>query len=152
MKRKYTEREKAAFRKFAREHAPGSSTARDCVWSFAVGGLICTLGQGLHDMYVWLGAQEGTAKVLVPVSLVLLSCVLTGLGIYEKIAAKAGAGTLVPITGFANAVCACAIDGKSEGYIKGIGPSMFKIAGPVITYGIFAGWVFGIVEWLRTVI
>ena len=148
MKRKYTEQEKQAFRKFAQSHAPGSDTLKDCVKSFFVGGAICCIGQAFHDLYIYLGALESTAKILVPITLVFISCILTGFGIYEKIASKAGAGTLVPITGFANAVCSCAIDSKVEGYIKGIGTGMFKIAGPVIVYGILAGWGVGVIMWI----
>ena len=151
-KRKFSEREKEAFRKFAEAHAPKSSLLKDCVAAFIIGGLICVLGQGIHDVYTKLGAGEETAKILGPITLVLISVILTGFGLYEKIATVAGAGTLVPITGFANSVCACAIDGKPEGFIKGVGTSMFTIAGPVIVYGSVAGVIFGIIYWLKEII
>lgn len=144
-KRKFSEKEKAAFRKFAESHAPSSNLVCDCIWAFVTGGIICTFGQVIHDIYIRLGALEDTAKVLVPITLVFISTILTGFGIYEKIAKKAGAGTLVPITGFANAVCSCAIDGKPEGLIRGVGAGMFAIAGPVIVYGTLASVIYGIV-------
>ena len=151
-KRKFSEREKEAFRKFAEAHAPKSSLVKDSIAAFIVGGLICVLGQGIHDIFLKLGAEEETAKILVPITLVLISVILTGFGLYEKIASFAGAGTLVPITGFANSVCACAIDGKPEGFIKGVGTGMFSIAGPVIVYGSVAGVIFGIIYWLKEMI
>ncbi len=144
-KRKFNETEKEAFRVFADAHAPKSSLVTDCLWAFAVGGIICTLGQGISDIYKALGAGEDTAKILLPITLVFISCILTGFGIYEKIAQKAGAGTLVPITGFANAVCACAIDAKPEGFVLGVGAKMFSIAGPVIVYGTAASVVYGVI-------
>lgn len=147
-KRKFSEREKQAFRKFADSHAPKSSLVTDCVWAFFVGGGICLVGQGAHDLYMWLGAQEETAKILVPITLVLLSCIFTGFGLYEKLASKAGAGTLVPITGFANAVCSCAIDAKPEGFVLGVGAKIFTIAGPVIVYGTLASVIWGIIYYV----
>ncbi|MBE6703878.1 MAG: stage V sporulation protein AC [Ruminococcaceae bacterium] len=151
-KRKFTEAEKQAFRKFAEAHAPKSNLPKDCLMSFIVGGIICTVGQAISDIYKYFGANEETAKTLTPITLVLISCILTGFGIYEKIAKKAGAGTLVPITGFANSVCSCAIDGKPEGLIKGVGTGMFAIAGPVIVYGISAGVIYGIIYYIVNVI
>ncbi len=144
-KRKFTQQEKQAFRKFADAHAPKSSLGTDCVWAFFVGGAICIIGQALHDLYMKMGALEDTAKILVPISLVLLSCIFTGFGLYEKLASKAGAGTLVPITGFANAVCSCAIDAKPEGFVLGVGAKIFTIAGPVIVYGTISSVIYGII-------
>lgn len=144
-KRKFTEEEKQAFRRFADAHAPKSSLGTDCLWAFFVGGGICIVGQVLHDIYVKMGALEDTAKILVPISLVFLSCVFTGFGLYEKLASKAGAGTLVPITGFANAVCSCAIDAKPEGFVLGVGAKIFTIAGPVIVYGTISSVIYGII-------
>lgn len=144
-KRKFTEEEKRAFRRFADAHAPKSSLGADCLRAFLAGGGICVFGQAMHDIYVKMGALEDTAKILVPISLVLLSCVFTGLGLYEKLASKAGAGTLVPITGFANAVCSCAIDAKPEGFVLGVGAKIFTIAGPVIVYGTISSVIYGII-------
>lgn len=150
-KRKFTETEKQAFRKFAEAHAPKSDTVKDTSVAFVIGGLICVAGQGIHDIYIKLGAMEETAKILVPITLVFISCILTGFGLYEKIASFAGAGTLVPITGFANAVCSCAIDGKPEGLIRGVGAGMFAIAGPVIVYGTISSIIYGIFYYLAAV-
>ena len=147
-KRKFSEREKKAFRQFADSHAPKSNLLADCIWAFLVGGAICAIGQGIHDIYVRLGAQEETAKILVPITLVLLSCIFTGFSLYEKLASKAGAGTLVPITGFAKAVCSCAIDAKPEGFVLGVGAKIFTIAGPVIVYGTLASVIWGIIYYL----
>lgn len=151
-KRKFTEEEKQAFRKFAEAHAPKSNLYKDCLMAFVVGGIICTIGQAISDMYKYFGANEEASKTLTPITLILLSCILTGFGLYEKIAAMAGAGTLVPITGFANSVCSCAIDGKPEGLIKGVGTGMFAIAGPVIVYGISSGVLYGIIYCLMTAV
>ena len=142
-KRKFNEQDKRAFRKFAEEHAPKSNVFVDCVCAFFTGGAICVLGQAIHNLYVKMGAVEDTAKILTPVTLVLISIILTGLGVYEKIARFSGGGTLVPITGFANAVASCAIDAKPEGYVLGVGAKMFTIAGPVILYGTVASVVWG---------
>ena len=151
-KRKFTETEKQAFRKFAEAHAPKSNLPKDTLCAFAVGGIICVIGQIVHDVYIKLGAAEETAKVLVPITLILVSCILTGFGLYEKIASFAGAGTLVPITGFANAVCACAIDGKPEGLVKGVGTGMFSIAGPVIVYGTLSSVIYGVFYYLAAIV
>ena len=148
-KRNYSEKEKKQFRKYADDHAPKRNLLKDCLMAFLVGGGICTIGQGLFDIYsVYLA--ESNAKTLVSVSLIFLSCLLTGSGVYDSIAKKAGAGTLVPITGFANAVCSPAIDSKAEGFIFGTGSKMFVIAGPVIVYGTAASVVYGIIYWITT--
>lgn len=147
-KRKFDERQKQAFRTFADSHAPKSSILKDCLWAFFVGGAICVIGQGLHDIYVKLGAAEDTAKILVPITLILLSCIFTGFSLYGKLAKKAGAGTLVPITGFANAVCSCAIDAKPEGFVLGVGAKIFTIAGPVIVYGTLSSVIWGVIYYL----
>lgn len=151
-KRKFSEQEKQAFRKFAEAHAPKSNLVKDCTSAFVSGGIICVIGQGIFDIYLKLGASEETAKILLPITLIFLSCILTGFGIYEKIASFAGAGTLVPITGFANAVCACSIDAKPEGYVLGVGAKMFTIAGPVIAYGTVASFIYGIFYYISTLL
>ena len=112
--------------------------------AFAIGGGICLLGQGLIELYKLLGADGSSASAWCSVTLIALSVLLTALGRYEKIAKHAGAGTLVPITGFANAVAAPAMEFKTEGYVLGVGAKIFSIAGPVILYGTAAGVVYGI--------
>lgn len=118
----------------------------DCTYAFIVGGAICCIGQGLGDLYKMLGASEENVKTLIPVTLVFIAVMLTGIGVFDRIAKHAGAGTLVPITGFANAVASPAIDNKSEGYVAGVGAKMFVVAGPVIVYGTAASVVCGAIE------
>ncbi|MBE6623923.1 MAG: stage V sporulation protein AC [Ruminococcaceae bacterium] len=151
-KKNYSEKEKEAFRKYADSHAPKRNMLKDCTVAFLVGGTICLAGQGLFDLYSKLQVTEDTAKSLVSVTLILLSCILTGLGLYSRIAKYAGAGTLVPITGFANAVCSPAIDSRAEGYILGVASKMFVIAGPVIVYGTVASVIYGVVYYLMKIL
>lgn len=112
--------------------------------AFLIGGLICVLGQGLTDIYSALGADKQNAGTLATVTLIFLSALLTALGLYHKIARHAGAGTLVPVTGFANSVAAPAVEFRSEGYITGLGAKIFIISGPVILYGILASVAAGL--------
>ena len=150
-KRNYSEKEKEAFRKYADSHAPKRNLFADCIAAFCVGGAICTLGQFLFEFYSGFLTEENS-KILVSVSLIFISCLLTGVGVYDSIAKYAGAGTLVPITGFANAVCSPAIDAKAEGFILGVGAKMFTIAGPVIVYGTAASVVYGVIYWICTIL
>lgn len=117
---------------------------KNLVWAFVVGGLICTVGQGLLHLYQHLGLNETGAAAAVSVTLIFLSALFTGLGLFDKLAKHAGAGTLVPITGFANAVVSPALEFKSEGLVTGVGAKMFVIAGPVLVFGISASVVYGI--------
>lgn len=116
--------------------------------AFFVGGCICLLGEGLFSLYLSLGLAEKTAGVTVTVSLIFLSALLTLLGVFDRIARFAGAGTLLPVTGFANAVVSPAMDNKSEGFVMGVGAKMFIVAGPVIVYGTAAGAVLGAVYYI----
>lgn len=122
-----------------------SKVLPDCLNAFWVGGLICVIGQLLLDLYQMAGLSKMQASSAVSISLVFLSILLTALTLYQKIANFAGAGTLVPITGFANAMAAPAIEFKTEGHVLGIGAKIFSIAGPVIVYGTFASWLYGLV-------
>lgn len=128
--------------------SPRSPVLKDCLLAFLVGGLICVLGQLLGSLYTSLGLSEATSKPLISVTLVFISVFLTAVGVYDTIAKFAGAGTLVPITGFANAVASPAIEFKSEGYVLGLGAKMFVIAGPVIVYGTVASAIYGVIYWL----
>ncbi len=129
--------------------SPPSPKLKDCICAFLVGGFICTLGQLLLELYSKVCAlDEERAKVLVTVSLVFLAALLTALKLFSKIAKFAGAGTLVPITGFANAVVSPAIEFKAEGFVLGVGANMFKIAGPVIVYGTIASVIYGVIYWI----
>ena len=137
-----------AYRQLADRLAPKSNTALNCIKAFAVGGGICVLGQALKNLYLSLGTGEEPAALLTSVSLVFLSALLTGLGLYDDIAKQAGAGTLVPITGFANSVAAPAVEFKTEGWVTGLAVKMFTIAGPVIVYGTVAATLYGLLYWL----
>lgn len=127
--------------------SPKSPKIRDCVLAFVIGGLICTLGQVLLNFYGRCMEKEA-AGTAVSLTLVALSALLTGLSWYDNLAKHAGAGTLVPITGFANSITAPAVEFKSEGFILGVGAKMFTIAGPVIVYGVSASVVYGFIYWI----
>ena len=129
---------------------PKSPIVKDCVNAFWIGGLICTLGQAFINLYIWLGLEKTDASTAGSMSLVALSALLTGLSLYDNIAKYAGAGTLVPITGFANSITAPAVEVKTEGFILGVGAKMFTIAGPVIVYGVSASVVYGLIYWITT--
>ena len=130
-----------------RRASPPSPLGKDCLWAFLVGGGICLLGEVLRQWYLAKGLEWGLAGTLTSCTLVALSALFTTLGLYQKLAAKAGAGSLVPITGFANAVVSAAIEFKTEGRVLGTGAKMFTIAGPVIVYGTLAAVVYGVVLW-----
>lgn len=139
------------YSKLTKKLSPPSPKIKDMTWAFFVGGFICTLGQLLIEFYESVcGLSEDIVKMLIPVSLIFLAALLTGLKLFDKIAKRAGAGTLVPITGFANAVVSPAIEFKSEGWVLGLGAKMFTIAGPVIVYGTVASVVYGLIYWITT--
>ena len=140
---------KETYKKYANARSPKSPVLKDCLRAFLVGGLICTLGQGLTDVYTKLcGMPKEDAGTLTACTLVLIAAILTGFGVFDRIAKFAGAGTLVPITGFANAVVSPAIDSKSEGLIPGVGAKIFTVAGPVLLYGTLAGTAYGVIYWV----
>lgn len=132
--------------------SPKSPIGKDCLCAFVIGGLICTLGQVFMNVYEALGLNKTDTGTATCISLIFLSALLTGLSLYDNIAKFAGAGTLVPITGFANAITAPAVEFKTEGFILGVGAKMFTIAGPVILYGISAGVVYGLIYWITTLL
>ena len=134
--------------KLVESMAPRSPIGKDCLMAFLVGGLICTLGQLIMNGYLALGLEKTDAGTAMSMTLVALSALFTGLSLYDNIAKFAGAGTLVPITGFANAVAAPAVEFKTEGFILGVGAKMFTIAGPVIVYGVSASAVYGLIYWI----
>lgn len=128
-----------------KKSSPNSKSCIDIPCAFIIGGLICVIGQALTDFYSYLGFDDRTSAAWCTVTLVFLSALLTGLGVYEKIAKHGGAGTLVPVTGFANAVASPAVEFKSEGFILGLGAKIFIIAGPVILYGTAASMLYGLI-------
>ena len=136
------------YKKIVTKNSPKSKLFVNCIKAFLIGGAICTIGQGFTDLYAMLGAAEKYSKTLCSVTLIFIGILLTAIGVYDKIAKHGGAGTLVPITGFANAVSSPAIEFKSEGYIAGLGAKLFIIAGPVIVYGVSASIIYGFVLWI----
>ena len=137
-----------SYKKYAKERAKKSPLAKDSLMAFLIGGAICMLGQAIMIIYKAVGVPDDVAKSLVPVTLIFLAALFTGIGIFDNLAKIAGAGTLVPITGFANAVVSPAIDNKSEGFIMGVGAKMFVVAGPVIVYGIISSVLYGVVYYI----
>ncbi len=131
----------------AGKHEGKSPMLINMLKAFLVGGAICTVGQGLIELYRSLGLEQEKASSLCSMTLVVISALLTGLGLYSKMATFGGAGALVPITGFANGITACAIEYKSEGWVTGIGTKIFSIAGPVILYGVASSAVYGVIYW-----
>lgn len=140
-----TERE---YGKLVDELCPRSPMGKDCLYAFVIGGLICTLGQFFLNLYGKIGLDKDNAGTAASMTLVAISALLTGLSLYDNIAKYAGAGTLVPITGFANSISAPAVEFKTEGFVLGVGAKMFTIAGPVIVYGVSASVVYGLIYWL----
>lgn len=133
------------YKKLTQEKSPNSNLFVNCLWAFFVGGIICTIGQAFFNLYSYLGASETNARTWTSITLIFIGVLLTALKVYDSIAKHAGAGTLVPITGFANSVASPAIEFKSEGYVLGLGAKMFVIAGPVIVYGTLAGVIYGLI-------
>lgn len=133
------------YQQYVKERAPKSPLVKDVVLAFVIGGLICVLGQLIQNGWSAAGLNQEDAGTATSCSLVLLSALLTGLNLYNKLARFGGAGTLVPITGFANAVASPAIDFKSEGFVTGMAAKMFLVAGPVIVFGTLASVLYGAV-------
>ena len=125
--------------------SPRSPVLKDCLFAFLFGGAICTLGQGLADLFMLLGFTLQDGRTFVSISLIFLSAALTAFGVYDNIAKYAGAGTLVPITGFANSMVSPALEFKSEGFVTGLGSKMFVVSGPVLVFGLSASVFYGVV-------
>ena len=136
------------YNKYVSSRADPSPLWKDLLWAFCVGGAICAGGQGLLALYQSWGADQEDAAAWVSISLIFLASLLTGLGVFDSIAKRAGAGTLVPITGFSNAMVSPALEFKSEGFVTGTGSKLFTVAGPVLAYGISASVVYGIILYI----
>ena len=136
--------------KLVKSLEPRSPIGKDCLMAFLVGGLICCIGQVCLNGYTALGLDKTDTSTATCITLITLSALLTGLSLYDDIAKHAGAGTLVPITGFANAIAAPAVEFKTEGMILGTAAKMFTIAGPVIVYGVSASVAYGLIYWITT--
>ena len=137
-----------AYRNEVARRAPKSPAAMQCLKSFLVGGLICVLGQGFHDLALFIPVSEQDASTVSSVALIFLTALLTGLGVFDKIASFAGAGTVVPITGFANSIVAPAMEYRPEGFVLGVGAKLFTVAGPVLVYGVGASIIVGLLSLL----
>ncbi len=142
--------DKKEYARLVKKASPPSKHLKNCTFAFLVGGFICALAQVFLEIYLKLNIPEENAKILASVSLIFIAALLTGFKVFDNIAKFAGAGTLVPITGFANSVVSPAIEFKREGFVLGVGAKMFTIAGPVIVYGTVASVVYGIIYWITT--
>lgn len=142
------EKRNQAYQEYVKKVTPKHSVIKNCAKAFVTGGAICTIGQMLLNGGQALGLDQDTAAGWCSMLLVLISIIMTAMGWYQPLAKFGGAGTLVPITGFANSVAAPAIEFQKEGQVFGIGCKIFNIAGPVILYGIFTSWVLGVIYWL----
>ena len=136
------------YSEMVKNQSPNSPHLKNFLWAFIVGGIICAMSEVFFQIFEGLNIEEENARLLASVTLIFEAALLTGLGVFDKIAKRAGAGTLVPITGFANAVVSSAIEYKKEGFVLGVGANMFKIAGPVIVYGTVASVIYGIIYWV----
>lgn len=143
---------KTTYSRMVDKVSPPSPKAKDFVCAFLIGGIICTIGQLLRELFFSLGFNEELTAMSVTVTIIFVAALLTGLQLFEKIARHAGAGTLVPITGFANSVVSPAIEFKPEGHILGIGVKMFSIAGPVILFGSVSAAIYGLIIWFLSIL
>lgn len=139
---------KSEYKKYVKTKVKKSPLFTNMIKAYIIGGIICVIGQAINDLYMKMGFVKDTSATLTSISLIFLSALLTSVGIYDRIAKQGGAGTLVPITGFANAVVSPAIEFRDEGYVLGVAANIFKIAGPVITYGTLASVVWGLIYYV----
>ena len=140
----------SSYKERIKRHSPPSPYLKNSLFAFISGGTVCLFGELLATLFIKLGIENEDSYLLVTVSLIFIASLLTGLGIFDKIARFAGAGTLVPVTGFANAVVSPALDTRCEGYILGVGAKIFTVAGPVILYSVLSGTFYGIIYYLGT--
>ncbi len=145
-----SEKKKALYNQYVGQMTPKHSWFKNLCRAWLVGGLICVLGQALTNLFISQDMQKDQAASYTTICLILLAIIFTGFGWYQRLAKFAGAGSVVPITGFANSVAAPAIEFKKEGQVFGIGCKIFNIAGPVILYGIFSSWLLGVIYWIWT--
>ena len=141
---------KEAYAALVKKRANRSPVVKNCLFAFLTGGTLCLAAEGLSHLYFSFGWGEKVAAPMVTVTMIFFAALLTLFGVFDRIARFAGAGTLLPVTGFANAVVSPAMDNKSEGYVMGVGAKMFTVAGPVIVYGTAAAVIYGIIYWITT--
>ena len=141
---------KKEYAELVEKASPPSPKLKNCIWAFLVGGSICTIGQLFFEFLKRNGIDEKQGYATVSITIIALTAIFTGLGLFDKLAKHAGAGTLVPVTGFANSVASPAIEFKSEGFVLGMAAKMFIISGPVIVYGTVASVIYGIIYWVTT--
>ncbi len=152
LQEKDSEKQKEIYNQYVKNMTPKNNRLLNCGKAFLVGGSICLLGEIINTIYVNMGNEEELAGLYTTITLVALSIILTGLNIYQKLGQFGGAGSIVPITGFANSVVSPAIEFQAEGQVFGIGCKVFTIAGPVILYGIFSSWVVGLIYWIGKIL
>lgn len=140
--------DKENYKKYAKNHMPPSKVVKNAFYALIFGGTICVLGQALKDLFEHTGVEKEIASTLSSICLILLSAILTSAGVFDKIARVAGAGLLVPITGFANSIISAGIDNKAEGWVLGFGAKIFIIAGPVILYGVLSSALYGVIRYI----
>ena len=141
---------KKDYDKLVKENSPGSKSVRNCIFAFLFGGAFCVIGQLINNFYKHLNYSTPQAATLTSVTMIFIGAFLTAINVYDNLAKYGGAGTLVPITGFANSVVSSAMEFKSEGYVLGLGANMFKVAGPVIVYGIVSSFIYGVIYYILT--
>ena len=136
------------YTEYVEQKAEKSNIVKDCIIAFIVGGIICIIGQIIKDIALNMGADEKTSGSICSISLIFIGALLTALKLYQRIGKVAGAGSIVPITGFSNSIVSPAIEYKSEGLVLGIGANMFKVAGPVLVYGIGSSVILGLIYYI----
>ena len=143
---------KKDYDKLVKENSPGSKVVRNCIFAFLFGGTFCVIGQFINMFFKYLNYSTPQAATLTSVTMIFIGALLTALNVYDNLAKYGGAGTLVPITGFANSVVASAMEFKSEGYVLGLGANMFKVAGPVIVFGTVTSFIYGVIYYILTML
>lgn len=133
---------------YVEKKTKNSPIVKDCIWAFAVGGAICTVGQGIYDIMLYFRVPVENAKIWLPIIMIFLGAFFTGFGLYDQLGKRAGAGSIIPITGFSNSIVSSAMEFKKEGFILGVGAKMFTIAGPVLVYGVTASVLYGLVRYI----
>ncbi|MBO3445803.1 MULTISPECIES: stage V sporulation protein AC [Clostridia] len=137
------------YKKYVDEISPKPKYLKNYIWAFIVGGIICMIGQGINDLYMkFTQLDKLTAANATSITLIFIGALLTGLGVYDLLGKRAGAGSIIPITGFANSIVSPAMEYKREGYVMGVGANLFKIAGPVLVYGIGSSIICGFVYYI----